>query len=941
MKRIFLLFVCLLFVFSLIPSVAKSAVQISEIVITPPIVGKTLSMKIKMSIGISLTTNQCIYIKFPDEFEIPKEIDPKNVRIGLLEVNPSVIYIEGNVISLVLKSNLSKFEGLDSNGFCISISEYAGIKNPSQRGNYNIQVWTDVEKIPVEYQVYIGEEGEPTGTQVDSVLVEVSDNFAGRNAAYKIIFNNNGNSFLSSYDGDYVDILFPEGTTLPEKIGNSKVLLNYGQSSKVEINGLFLRVYLPETWVISFGARCEIVIQEDFGIYNSSFTGTYAVQVATSKDKKLAMSNQYSIIGTKVLNLFVSISPDNQGSVSEIKVDFKSSENGGLIKGKDKIFIKFPKDFFLPNEIDKEKVTVNNMFPIDALFVENILSFSVPTNIGKNNEITVVLKKEIGIVNPLDVGTYKVAIATSSDAEFVPFYVSITPSKISDLFVSLSNCSANQNSEYYVSFKTGIGGALQGLVDKLNITFPKETIIPVDIKTISVLVNDLPCSKVEVSSDNISAVVPQDLPAQSTMKVTFKIDAGIINPKIPNDYKLIVNTSKELELIYSNVYTIKSVPQTKYTIIPALPDGLNDFYKVKPTITFSSSSPTDSNPLIYYYFDSNQPVLYNNTSVTAPEGVHTLFYYAVDKEGYKEETKPLQIKVDTIPPVITVFAPLNNAVLNSSAVLVKGNVDVGSSLKINAETVQVDGIGNFETTVNLQNNSDVINISAVDIAGNFSQVSITVSVDTTPPPLTVTKPIMFQQVGKLPVIVEGKTEPGASVTVSGLDATVNADGIFTYLLTKLPEGTLSTIEVVATDAAGNFTKRSVSVKFSKSVVLILQVSNVFALINGQTKTLEAPPIISSGRTMVPLRFIGEIFGAEFEYEPITKTIDITFGSDKITMQIGKKTAVVNGKQVELDVAPYIVNGRTLVPIRFILETFGADVVWDGTTKTVTIIYPKQ
>ena len=99
-------------------------------------------------------------------------------------------------------------------------------------------------------------------------------------------------------------------------------------------------------------------------------------------------------------------------------------------------------------------------------------------------------------------------------------------------------------------------------------------------------------------------------------------------------------------------------------------------------------------------------------------------------------------------------------------------------------------------------------------------------------------------------------------------------------------------------------------------------------------------MIKNGRTMVPLRFVGEAFGAGFTYDPVFKIIDINFGSDKIKMQIGKDVAFVNGKEIKLDVAPYIVNGRTLVPIRFISETFGAEVIWDSTTKTVTIIYPK-
>jgi hypothetical protein len=199
---------------------------------------------------------------------------------------------------------------------------------------------------------------------------------------------------------------------------------------------------------------------------------------------------------------------------------------------------------------------------------------------------------------------------------------------------------------------------------------------------------------------------------------------------------------------------------------------------------------------------------------------------------------------------------------------------------------------------------------------------------------------MFQQVSKLPLIIEGITEKGAKVTINGDSAEVREDGTFSYAMQSLPEGQFAVIEVVATDEAGNSTKKTVSVKYSKSIIMKLQVGNKNALINNETFSLEAAPTITSGRTMVPLRFVGEAFGAEFTYDSVFKIIDINFGSDKIKMQIGKNIAFVNGIEIALDVAPYIVNGRTLVPIRFISETFGAEVVWDGTTKTVTIIYPK-
>jgi hypothetical protein len=57
---------------------------------------------------------------------------------------------------------------------------------------------------------------------------------------------------------------------------------------------------------------------------------------------------------------------------------------------------------------------------------------------------------------------------------------------------------------------------------------------------------------------------------------------------------------------------------------------------------------------------------------------------------------------------------------------------------------------------------------------------------------------------------------------------------------------------------------------------------------------------------------------------------------EIELKIGQKKALVNGKTVELDVAPKIENGRTLVPIRFISEALGCDVDWDSLTRTVYI-----
>nr|AIA86098.1 Cu_amine_oxidN1 [uncultured Thermosediminibacter sp.] len=58
----------------------------------------------------------------------------------------------------------------------------------------------------------------------------------------------------------------------------------------------------------------------------------------------------------------------------------------------------------------------------------------------------------------------------------------------------------------------------------------------------------------------------------------------------------------------------------------------------------------------------------------------------------------------------------------------------------------------------------------------------------------------------------------------------------------------------------------------------------------------------------------------------------------ITVTVDSKTAAADGKSVTLDTAPVIENGRTLVPVRFLAESLGAQVGWDNASQTVVIFY---
>ncbi len=111
---------------------------------------------------------------------------------------------------------------------------------------------------------------------------------------------------------------------------------------------------------------------------------------------------------------------------------------------------------------------------------------------------------------------------------------------------------------------------------------------------------------------------------------------------------------------------------------------------------------------------------------------------------------------------------------------------------------------------------------------------------------------------------------------------------------------------------------------------------VSVFVDGNKLDFDVPPTIIDGRTVVPLRKIFEALGAQVEWDDTTKTVTGTKDGTTIKMTVGKNTFTVNGEEKTLDVAPCIIDGRTLVPARAVSESFGVNVEWHDDIKTVCI-----
>jgi len=100
---------------------------------------------------------------------------------------------------------------------------------------------------------------------------------------------------------------------------------------------------------------------------------------------------------------------------------------------------------------------------------------------------------------------------------------------------------------------------------------------------------------------------------------------------------------------------------------------------------------------------------------------------------------------------------------------------------------------------------------------------------------------------------------------------------------------------------------------------------------------DAEPFIDdNGRTQVPVRFVSEALGAEVGWEGSTKTVTISQGDKEIKIVIGKKDYTINGEKNLMDTEALLKEDRTFVPIRFVSEGLGARVDWDPAVRTVYI-----
>lgn len=107
-------------------------------------------------------------------------------------------------------------------------------------------------------------------------------------------------------------------------------------------------------------------------------------------------------------------------------------------------------------------------------------------------------------------------------------------------------------------------------------------------------------------------------------------------------------------------------------------------------------------------------------------------------------------------------------------------------------------------------------------------------------------------------------------------------------------------------------------------------------VGGEKVQFDVRPKVKEGRTLVPIRALVERLGAEISWDQATSTVTIIKGDTEIKLVIGSNIALVNGEEVQLDAAAEIEDGRTLIPARFVSEGLGLYVHWLAEQRTILV-----
>ncbi|MBA4365965.1 MAG: hypothetical protein C0398_08230 [Coprothermobacter sp.] len=895
---------------------------------TPNTAGANASYHITFSTGQYANVGELALRFSYDTTYVSEAVMASSIRVnGLQVMSARFSKIAYNDIELYVY--LSQVLG-SSTPVTVEIAASAGIINPTYtRSCYRMRV--GLFRNHFEYGELISDLYTIVPSTLLNLTLTVEPPVVGSVAAYAVSFVTGVNGGLKAGQ-DNITVSFPAGTSLPGSLQASHVTINgIACTGKVYFEPSApnaLRIYTPVN--VAASSPLTIFFPAAFGLRNPLQTGPVHVSVGTSREPTVLDSAAVVVRGREVSNLVVGLSSASAGTPTAMQVSFVTSPVGRLSPGQRIYIVAFQGAYAIPLGGDALGTTVNDS-ATSSLRDGGALSVRVPVAVGDNAPMTVAMPVEVGWVNPATPGIYEFGVYTESDTTMTRSTVTVIPPAVSSVRFAAASHGIAKPTQLTVGCVLSPTGTL-GAGDEVRVLFDQGFVVPAFIDSSTVLVGGTPTSRVIVAGQMVTAVLGAPIAGGSAIQVEFLPDARIGSPFVPGTYGVAIATSRDSVEARSNGIEFRALVNVSFVLSPAAANGSQGHYiGASPTVSFVA----DGAKTVYVRLDDSTPSAWDGRPVTIPTGKHTVEAWAIDVQGAEGDHGVQTILVDLTRPVVTVDQGPGDLLVRESPFTLSGTVsEPVDVLQVNGVAAAVGADLKWSVSVSASNGQS-LSLYARDLAGNGTAFVRTVHVDAVPPVVQLVTPSALDSTtSEVTQIVSFRlSEPGTAL-VNGVTA-VEMKGLWSVPV-DLVAGA-NQVTIVAGDLSGNQSTLHLTIERRQQTVIQLTVGSATATVDTQSLDMGAQPILlKSGTVMVPLRFVSEALGAAVEWLPAMRIVSLKRGETSIQLQIGSRMALIDLRPMSLLEAPIIVGGRTLVPLRFISEAFGADVAWDQQTKRVTI-----
>ncbi|HPV87115.1 MAG TPA: stalk domain-containing protein, partial [Caldisericia bacterium] len=774
---------------------------------------------------------------FPNDYVLPGSIKPKMITVNGTPLNkpPQVVKTlnQVTITSPVAINNLSEV--------AVVFSDKIGMKNPVKIADYTLKVKTDSEPETIESEPF----------KVATVpVVEVNPNMEYNTAEYYAVGILPADSPIKS--GQEFTVNFPKGTSIPKTIQPSSVIIN-GQPYKGTVNTGSETISLVAPSDIVGALKVRFLVSS--GIKNTA-PGTYELTFTTGG--KSFTFEKFEIIKSKPIIANVDITEEQGCEQSGYKFTYIPSFAGDLNPG-DKLTVEFPENTRLPQAVSGDKVTIGGK-PSQAVEIDGLkLVITVDTEVkAANGGALVDITKDAGVINTNYPGGYSLKVSTNKDEPISSPQFTITMPKVTS----------------QLAFKDP--AQPDGLEFEGCLWYKTPPVLSITSCN--------PYAKIFMWYDNKTDSIVQYTgekrlsPASQRTTIWYYAQVGDVKEE-PKPMKLCLDTilpsfsviQPDMEKTITNkkTYTIKGERQPT----EMLTDGDNEKYQVVDGVYINGKQLLS--PEIFETANRDSIKMTFEATVDLKEGENVVEIKGIDQAGNERTIKKIII-LDTKAPEIVVVKPDPKELQKPGeniAIQVKSETD--ASVFINGQIAQKieelpDGkTAIFEAGWDVVKGENKVEITSTDVAGNTATTYLTFKGAT----------VIELWLEKTDFVVNGENMPSLAT----------APTIKSPPLPKVFAGTTFMPIADVAKALGvevKWDQKTKMVTLTQTLengtkkVIQLWINKKQAKIDGKDVWIDAKkvlyPTILSGKTLLPLRFVGDALGALVEYDTKTKKITLTY-----------------------------------------------------------------